>query len=365
MDTVGTQITEHSRSADRPGTAPIPGALARLGEVTLAMTSDFRSIFSRMVPYRFNGEFCACELCGSKDHEVVGRRDRYGNRLRTVICQGCGLVFTNPMPTEEEVDQFYRREYRNRYHGAYTPKRKAVLKARRGAASLYSRLKPLLSTASRVIDVGAGTGDFVQLLRSNKIDAEGIEPNLQFATYAGDTYGVPIHQGGWQDVPISPESIDLVTANHVLEHFRHPLAALQCMHGWLKADGYLYVSVPDVQNPNRTPYGRFHFAHLYNFNHASLVMMARKAGFIVDPNCTDRSTDLILRKAPAPVADWRVFPDNYASLADFFSRHTNRRHFLSPTPYLRWVRRMRRLSAVIAAAQFQSLPDEKGNSKQT
>jgi SAM-dependent methyltransferase len=326
------------------------------GDVASSLVADFRSTFTRTLPYRFVGELRACELCGGDRHEVVGRRDRYGNRLRTVLCRGCGLVFTNPMPTDEEVDRFYERHYRNLYHGAYAPTPKAILKARRGALARYEDLRRFLPATGRVIDVGAGSGDFVHVLRSNGIAAEGIEPNRAFAAYARRTYRAPIHAGGWQDVSIPPESVDLVTANHVLEHFRNPLAALWRMHSWLKTGGLLYVAVPDIENPDRTPYGRFHVAHLYNFNRASLVMMALRAGFAIDP-ASGRSTDLMLRKAPQPASDWLIFPDNHERLARFFSRFTNRRYFLSPTPYRRWVRRMARLGGVMAAAQFRALPD--------
>lgn len=340
-----------SEGASRAGSAP----RRPIGSVFAAVGRDILSTFTRMVPYRFSGEFAVCELCGGRESEVVGRRDRYGNRLRTVLCSGCGLVFTNPMPTAAEADSFYARHYRNHYHGALRPRRKALLKARRGAVARCRGLIPLLEEGDRVIDVGAGTGDFVHELQLKGVRAEGIEPNARFADYASQTYGVPIHVGGWQDISIAPRSVDVVTAHHVLEHFRHPLAALRAMREWLKPGGILLLAVPNVESPHRTPYGRFHFAHLYNFNHASLVMMARKAGFLLDPT-SGTSTELVLRNPETPPAEWMVFPDNYERLRHYFSHYTNRRYFLSATPYRRWIARMLRLGRIMAEAQFRFTP---------
>ncbi len=315
-----------------------------------SLPGEVRSVFSRMAPYRFAGETRACELCDGTDHEVVGRRDRYGNRLRTVLCRGCGLVFTNPMPTEAEVDAFYRLHYRKYYHNDFAPTAKAIYKARRGAEARVRALRPFIPAGAKVVDVGASSGEAVWVLRREGFDASGVEPNAAFAAYARAQYGVPMREGGWQDVEIPPGSVDFVTTHHAVEHFRHPLAALRRMRSWLKPGGLLEVSVPNIENPDRTPYGRFHFAHLHNFNHASLVMMAARAGLeLVGPQ-DERSTGLVFRLAAEDPAATRLYPDNYARMSRFFATYTNRRHFLSAKPYRRWVRRMKRLGGVLAKA---------------
>ena len=70
------------------------------------MLQDVISTFTRMKRYKFTGETIPCDLCGAVERDIVGRRDRYGNPLQTCLCRGCGLVFTSPMPTDLEVDNF-------------------------------------------------------------------------------------------------------------------------------------------------------------------------------------------------------------------------------------------------------------------
>ena len=105
----------------------------------------------------------------------------------------------------------------------------------------------------------------------------------------------------------------------------------------------------------RTPYARFHFAHLCNFSHASLVMVALRAGLAVEPRFGGDSTTLIFRKLAAPPAQWLVFPDNYALLSRFFREHTNAKYFLTLIAYTRWVRRMKRLGSNMLMAPFVRL----------
>jgi SAM-dependent methyltransferase len=319
------------------------------------MLGDLVSTFTRMVPYRFSGETVACALCGGTDHEVIGRRDRYGHRLKTVLCRRCGLIFTNPRPTEAEIAHYYRRSYRQHYHHAATPRKKRLLRGVRGARSRYAYLAPILGEGSRAVDVGSGAGEFVAHLCSKGVDAVGIEPNEGYAQYAQRRYGVQIINSGWEDADIAEASVDIVTVHHVLDHFRDPLAALRRFSSWLKPEGCLYVSVRDVHMLERTPYARFHFAHLHNFNHASLVMMALRANLAIEPRFGCDSTALVFRKLVAPPDQWMIFPNNYALLSRFFREHTNVKYFLTLTCYTRWVRRMVRLSSNLVTAPFVRL----------
>ena len=319
------------------------------------MFDDIVSTFTRLRPVSFTGEVVSCNLCGSVEHDIVGRRDRYGNRLVNVLCKGCGLVFVNPMPTEDEVAAFYHNEYRKSYHNAYAPRKKAILRANKGAFLRHVHIAPVLKPGDRVLDVGAGGGEFVHYMCEKGFDAHGIEPNEGFVDYARRTYGVPIQMAMWQTARLEDESFDVITANHVVEHFRDPHAALGRFHSWLRPGGRIFVSVPSVANPNRTPYGRFHFGHLYNFTYETLAMLARRAGFIQSEETPERGTALIFYKAE-PTEEWQLFPDHYTVMRAFFDTYTNRRYFLSPTPYFRWVNRMHRLGGDMIKASVMRRP---------
>lgn len=320
------------------------------------MLRDLLAVISRMRRPPFEGERVACNLCGSEDHRVVGTRDRHFRRLTNVLCRDCGLVFVNPMPTEEELGEYYRSSYRRHYQAAATPRKVSVVRAFDRARSRLRLLEPVLRPGDRVLDLGCGGGEFVAVAREAGLDAVGVEPDASYAEHARKSHGVPVMTGRWQDAPVEDGSFDLVTLHHVLEHFRDPLGALRQVRGWLREGGVLHLEVPDVHDPDATPYARFHVAHLHSFCRETLLMMARRVGFVPHPETTTESTTLVLTTA-APEGDWLLHPEAPAMLARFFAEHTNRRYFLSATPYVRWIRRVSRLMGARWRAWTGGAPD--------
>ena len=49
----------------------------------------------------------SCDLCGSSAFTIVSELDRYGLPVTFMLCDGCGLVFQNPRPSEAGYSQFY------------------------------------------------------------------------------------------------------------------------------------------------------------------------------------------------------------------------------------------------------------------
>lgn len=316
------------------------------------MLKSILSIKTRMVPHTYIGEHIPCNLCGSLDKQTVGRRDRYFNKLHTVMCRQCGLIFTDPMPTAVEVSRYYEKDYRTHYHGAAIPTKKAVYKGFKGAKSRYQRIKPILKQGMTLIDVGSGGGEFVSYLNEHDIQAVGIEPNEGFSEYAKTTYHVPIVKGSWETASFEPESVDVITLYHVLEHFREPLQALAKFHQWLKVGAYLHVTVPNIVNPKGTPFTRFHFAHLYNFSPETLLMMAQKVGFEATTILAPGTTDIILKKVEKGSTDWFFEKTHAREMARYFETYTNRRYFFSLTPYFRWIMRMNKMLTIALKSSF-------------
>lgn len=316
------------------------------------MLNDLISIFTRMAPYHFTGESSPCNLCGGETRRTVGRRDRYGHKLHTALCTNCGLVFLDPMPTEEEVDHYYTRFYRKHYHNVVTPRRKDIAAAFRGAKWRYELIEPVIKAGAKVVDVGAGGGEFTAYLCQRGVDAMGIEPNQGYAEYAQQTYKVPIINATWANADIKPGTIGVVSANHVVEHFHSPFHALSRFREWLAPGGYLYLAVPNAANARRTPYSRFHFAHLYYFTPVTLRMMAHKVGFEETDLCPKDDTIVVLQKIDKPKPGWFFAPNHGQEMDRFFHTYTNRRYFLTLRPYIRWFTRMGRLIKIRLIGAF-------------
>ena len=235
--------------------------------------------------YPYRGARVDCPVCGSADHHKVAGRDRKAKWLATHICRACGLFFTNPMPTEAELADYYATTYRLEYQFASIKPRASHVS--RKAAEAAVRAEELgevvnLSRPLRFLDFGTGSGELPKHMATLGHEATGFEPGESFVEYAraqAEGAGTArILTGCWQDMDFAPGSFDVITCLHVLEHLPTPVAALSQLREWLAPGGVIFLEVPDMQAYHPKGPIRFHFAHVLGFSHDNLALAAEKAG---------------------------------------------------------------------------------------
>ena len=284
-----------------------------------------------------------CNLCGAREYDVVGTRDRDGEPLRTVLCRHCGLVWTNPRPPVAEMDRYYATEYRADYKGDFVPPRRKILRGLLGAQDRLRALRALVGP--RVLDVGCGAGEFVYLLRWQGIDAAGLEPGEAYAEFARRVLGVPVQTATVDTAVVEPGSCDLVTMFHALEHVPDPRRVLATVCGWLKPQGRLVVEVPNVASTVQSPAHRFHYAHLYHFTAATLGALGEAVGLTAAH--TSYSDDggnvtCVFRRDTGVGRPPSGLEASAARTRQILRTHTRFRHYVSPVPYVRAAGRLRR-----------------------
>jgi SAM-dependent methyltransferase len=290
-------------------------------------------------------EETACNLCGASDYEVVGTSDREGRPLRTVMCRVCGLVWTNPRPPVEAMDVYYATEYRADYTGAAAPPLRKILRGMLGAHDRRRALRSLLRDGVALVDVGCGAGEFVYLLRRRHIDASGIEPGREYAEFARRTLGIPIQTATVETAVVPPESQDVVTMFHALEHVPDPKRVLATVRGWLKKGGLLVVEVPNVESTVQAPSHRFHYAHLHHFTGSTLGALGEAIGLrLVRTYYSDDGGNVtcVFRRQTDREHPPAALAVPAARTRSVLASHSAIRHYLSPTPYRRALSRLRR-----------------------
>ena len=285
-----------------------------------------------------------CNLCGARDVDVLSLGDRDGNALRTVICNACGLVWTDARPDDRGA--YYARRYRLDYKRAVTPRLKHVYRAGRVAIDRYRNIAPFLKSGARVLDVGSGGGELLYLLVALGYPASGIEPNLGYAEYSRAQYGLAVDIGMVQDVDLDGECYDGITMFHVLEHTGDPAAVLARLRAALRADGTLIVEVPNVEAICQAPRNRFHRAHLYNFNAETLRLLGAREGF--EQTYLKISPDggnllaVFARKDPRVVTGPLEATTNAQTIKTTITTHTALKHYLTRGPYRRALKKIAR-----------------------
>jgi SAM-dependent methyltransferase len=247
--------------------------------------------FVPFTPYAYQGRAEACVLCQSRDTLPLSRHDRRLKHLTTVICAGCGLIRTHPMPTEAELAEYYRHNYRADYQLVGSkPPRRHLARTRAEAARRVALLA--LPRGARVLDYGSGSGEFLEAGQAAGWKVEGVEPGEAYSSHARGL-GVTVHPA----LPPDAGPFDAITANHVLEHLRDPLAVLRGLVAALAPGGIIYLSVPDM-GPNRRPaFDRLHFAHVHGFVPETLDLLAASAGLAPDPRFPRERTNVVYTRA--------------------------------------------------------------------
>jgi len=229
----------------------------------------------------------ACHVCG-------GTRIYYlfsAAGCRVVRCEDCGLVFLNPQPADAELTGIYGADY---FLGSESEEgRRAASDIKQATARGYlSEIARYRGTPpGRLLEVGGGEGDFLQLAEAEGWAVTGIE----YSRAACERARSRLKRGTvlcdeLRDASLPPEQFDLCVISDVLEHVRSPLEFLREIHRILRPGGVLFVATPSTDSWSarllRQNWMEFKTEHLTYFDRQTLQTALFKTGFrevIVQP----------------------------------------------------------------------------------
>jgi SAM-dependent methyltransferase len=183
------------------------------------------------------------------------------------------LLKTHPQPKPEDLDRYYESDdyishtdgkrslFEKLYH---TVKQKAL----KDKLKLLQEFQPAKGS---LLDIGAGTGDFLVVAKNAGWDITGVEPSLKakaIATKKGVVFEDELSA-------IASHSKDVITMWHVLEHVPDVKKQIAEVKRILKPNGTLIVAVPNYKSHDAQYYGKFWAAydvprHLWHFSKISI-----------------------------------------------------------------------------------------------
>ena len=196
-----------------------------------------------------------CRVCLSSTPRTRGEIWMNGELLgRMVQCQTCGLRFLSPRPTQAQRDLLYAQEYNAELPGAHSETRFASVQRDQDRA--LARFRYYLDQFSdraarrhgrpRLLDVGAGTGQLLELARGRGWDVSSVERSEDACRYLRERFGADSVVGrDLTDLRNEAARYDAVVMAHVIEHLPDPLAALRIVRRLLVPGGRLLVATPN------------------------------------------------------------------------------------------------------------------------
>lgn len=195
-----------------------------------------------------------CVCCRSRR---VSRRYRL-RAFEVWFCGECGAGFRHPQPGAVEVVAMYEDE---RYHASryFTDGRGQAwaspeIAIYRRALDDLALLAPSMEAVhgveeggerGRLLDVGSGSGVFLDLARARGFRVAGIELSSHHAAASRRRFDLDVWQGDFLGAPHAPSSFEVITMWDFLEHVADPAAVLARAHRLLVPGGVLLVFTID------------------------------------------------------------------------------------------------------------------------
>lgn len=199
-------------------------------------------------------------------------------------CVSCGLAFQNPIPSQKDLQQFYKKIYEKEcnFPSAEQAFEEIDEKQERKRFQEINQYKK----KGRLLDVGASTGFFLSEVKKHKNwSAYGVEYVEKAAKIARKRFELNMYTGEIFDVPQN-NYFDVVTMHSVLEHLPDPIKAIREVHKKLKKNGLFVFNVPNIESFEyllykslHKPFPGFIYEHLYYYTKRSLEMLLTNNGF--------------------------------------------------------------------------------------
>lgn len=183
------------------------------------------------------------------------------------------MLITSPEPRAEDLAKYYESES----YISHTDSKAGFMASLYQNVKKYSlalKLRLILTLNGKpglLLDIGAGTGDFLKLAKDNGWKVKGVEPN-DGASNLAKQKNLEIDESIEK---LSGQTFDVVTLWHVLEHLPDLEVITQKIEALVKPGGILIVAVPNFKSYDAKYYKNYWAAydtprHLWHFSKAAM-----------------------------------------------------------------------------------------------
>lgn len=207
-----------------------------------------------------------------KDHSVSGET------FELLYNPDYDMLITHPQPSLDNLPRYYESpDYISHTDGKRSFFEKLYHFIKKIALSNKLKLINAHSNQGALLDIGAGTGEFLSVAKNNGWNVTGIEPSSKAKAIA-ENKGVSF-------VPnldsIPSQSFDVITMWHVLEHVPDLDHQINELKRIVKPNGTIIIAVPNFNSFDAKHYGKFWAAfdvpiHFWHFSKTAIQKLFRE-----------------------------------------------------------------------------------------
>lgn len=236
------------------------------------------------------------KVLGKRLNKSQGVSVKNKTGITTTICKctKCGLIYSNPQPIPESLQDHYGVPPEDYWVEDYFKISDDYFKHEIEVFKKLYKYTPGLF----YLDIGAGIGKQMVALDKQGFNVYGFEPSKPFYDRAITRMGIKperLKLAMIEDVEYDENSFDFISFGAVLEHLYHPNEAIRKALKWAKPGGLIHIEVPSSEwlinnlinlvyrvkgtdyvaniSPMHTPY------HLYEFSLESFKLNAKENNY--------------------------------------------------------------------------------------
>ncbi len=189
------------------------------------------------------------------------------------------MLITSPQPSLDNLGKYYESvDYishtdskRSLFEKAYHFVKSIALKNK---LNLINSCNP---NKGKLLDIGAGTGDFLLISKENGWNTIGIEPSEKakaIAVKKGVEFSATTEE-------LESHTFDVITMWHVLEHVPNLENQIKELKRLVKPNGTIIIAVPNFKSYDAKYYGKFWAAydvpiHFWHFSKTAIKLLFEK-----------------------------------------------------------------------------------------
>ena len=189
------------------------------------------------------------------------------------------MLITHPQPSLENLGKYYESED----YISHTDNKRSLFErlyhfiksiALKNKLNLINSLQP---NKGIILDIGAGTGEFLSVAKNDGWQTIGVEPSDKAKAIA-KSKGVSFVE---ETSELENHSFDVISMWHVLEHVPDLDKQIKELKRLLKPTGTLIIAVPNFKSFDAKHYGKFWAAydvpiHFWHFSKTAIKLLFEK-----------------------------------------------------------------------------------------
>lgn len=232
-------------------------------------------------------ELQKCPACSNKEFTTILSAKDYTvshQKFQIVECHSCHLRFTNPRPTADEAGPYYKSE--NYISHSNTEKgfiNQLYQRVRNITLQLKTNwIEPEKKESKKLLDIGCGTGHFLQACQNRGWNIQGMELDPNTAEKAAKLTGQTIHPH--LSSIAESEQFQVISLWHVLEHVYELHDYFAFFKKSLAQNGKLLLALPNCNSFDAQYFQEYWAAydvprHIYHFTPETIQAIAQQYGF--------------------------------------------------------------------------------------